>query len=187
MRSFRQAISRILNFSFLLFLVAGMAFGQVTYTAQLRGVVTDQSGAVIPNVTITITDDATGIAATAHTGSDGLYILTGLRPSTYTLHAEVSGFQPVERKNLVLHVDQQSSLNLTLNPASVSTTVVVTSAAPLLDTESASLGTDVTNQYVRDIPLYNRSIFGLVFLAGGVTETTGSGINDNYPAGTNFV
>src|SRR6185312_12168154 len=39
-----------------------------------------------------------------------------------------------------------------------------------------------TNQYVHDIPLYNRSIFGLVFLAGGVTETTGSGINDNYPS-----
>ena len=63
----------------------------------------------------------------------------------------------------------------------------VTTAAPLLDTESAAIGTDVTNEYVRDIPLYNRSFYGLVFLAGGVTETTGSGINDNYPAGTNFV
>jgi hypothetical protein len=56
-----------------------------------------------------------------------------------------------------------------------------------LDTENASLGTDVTNEYVRDIPLYGRSMFGLVFLAGGVTEVTGSGINDNYPTGTNFV
>src|SRR5205807_2104579 len=53
--------------------------------------------------------------------------------------------------------------------------------------ENASLGTDVTNEYVRDIPLYGRSMFGLVFLAGGVTETTGSGITDNYPTGTNFV
>jgi hypothetical protein len=52
-------------------------------------------------------------------------------------------------------------------------------------TESASLGTDVANEYVRDIPLYNRSVFGLVFSAGGVTETTGSGLD--YPAGTNFV
>jgi hypothetical protein len=65
--------------------------------------------------------------------------------------------------------------------------MVVGDAVPLLDTESAQLGTDVTNQYVHDIPLYNRSLFGLVFLAGGVTETTGSGITDNYPSGTNFV
>src|SRR2546422_8127492 len=47
----------------------------------------------------------------------------------------------------------------------------VTTQAPLLDTADASLGTDVTNEYVRDIPLTNRSFFGLVFLAGGVTET----------------
>ncbi len=66
-------------------------------------------------------------------------------------------------------------------------TIEVTAATPPLDTESAAIGTDVTNEYVRDIPLYNRSIFGLAFLAGGVTETTGSGINDNYPSGTNFV
>jgi hypothetical protein len=78
-------------------------------------------------------------------------------------------------------------LNFSLKPLSVLTTVEVTTAAPLLDTESAALGTDVTNEYVRDIPLYNRSFYGLVFLAAGVTETTGSGINDNYPSGTNFV
>jgi len=73
------------------------------------------------------------------------------------------------------------------DPLSVTETVIVTGAPPLLDTESAALGTDVTNEYVRDIPLYNRSLFGLVYLAGGITEATGSGINDNYPSGTNFV
>ncbi|HSS97744.1 MAG TPA: TonB-dependent receptor, partial [Terriglobales bacterium] len=146
------------------------------------------TGAVIPNVTVTATNDGTGIVTTAKTNSEGLYILTGLYPASYTLRAESSGFQAVQRKGLVLQVDQQTSVNLTLAPAGTATSVVVVGdAAPLLDTESAQLGTDVTNQYVHDIPLYNRSIFGLVFLAGGVTETTGSGINDNYPAGTNFV
>lgn len=188
MRSLRQAISRVFGFSLLFFFATGLAFAQATYTAQVRGVVTDQSGAVIPNAAITITDEATGITASANTNSEGLYILTGLRPASYTLRAEASGFRTVEQKNLVLQVDQQTSVNLTLSPASVSTTVVVTTtSAPPLDTESATLGTDVSNQYVRDIPLYNRSIFGLVFLAGGVTETTGSGITDNYPSGTNFV
>ncbi|MBZ5549301.1 MAG: TonB-dependent receptor, partial [Acidobacteriia bacterium] len=87
----------------------------------------------------------------------------------------------------MLQVDQQTTIDFTLHPLGVLTTVEVTVAAPLLDTESAGLGTNVTNEYVRDIPLYNRSLFGLVYLAGGVTETTGSGINDNYPSGTNFV
>jgi len=63
----------------------------------------------------------------------------------------------------------------------------VTEAAPLLDTQSSSLGTDVTNEYVKEIPLLNRNFFGLVFLNAGVSETAGSGTADNYPSGTNFV
>ena len=169
-----------------LFLVAA-AFGQASYTAQVRGTIKDQSGAVVAHATITITNDATGIAVTSHSDDNGLYILTGLRPAVYTIRAEITGFRSAEEKNVVLQVDQQTSIDFTLHPVGVITTVEVTEAAPLLDTESAAIGTDVTNEYVRDIPLYGRSMFGLVFLAGGVTETTGSGINDNYPSGTNFV
>lgn len=167
--------------------VATNAVGQASYTAQVRGVVRDQSGALITNAWVTITNDATGIATTAHSDANGLYILTGLRPAVYTIKAEREGFRTAEQKNVVLQVDQQTTIDFELHPLGVSTTVEVTEAAPLLDTESASLGTDVTNEYVRDIPLYSRSMFGLVFLAGGVTETTGSGITDNYPSGTNFV
>lgn len=163
------------------------AFGQASYAAQVRGVVKDQSGAMIPKAAVTITNDATGIAAVARTDDNGLYILTGLRPAVYTIKVDSAGFRPSEVKNVVLQVDQQTTIDFTMHPLGVITTVEVTTAAPLLDTESASLGTDVTNEYVRDTPLYNRSMFGLVFLAGGVTETTGSGINDNYPSGTNFV
>ncbi|HEX7422428.1 MAG TPA: TonB-dependent receptor [Terriglobales bacterium] len=170
-------------------LVASQApvFGQASYTAQIRGVVTDQTGAVVPNATVTITNDATNISLTAHSNDHGLYVLTGLRPAVYTIRAEATGFRVLEKKNVVLQVDQQTTIDFELHPPGVFTTVEVTSAAPLLDTENASLGTNVTNEYVRDIPLYGRSMFGLVFLAGGVTETSGSGINDNYPTGTNFV
>jgi len=163
------------------------AFGQASYTAQVRGIVKDQSGAMITEATVTITNDATGISNTAHSDANGLYILTGLRPAVYTIKADKPGFRAAEQKNVVLQVDQQTTIDFELHPLGVSTTVEVTEAAPLLDTESAAIGTNVTNEYVRDIPLYSRSTFGLVFLAGGVTETTGSGINDNYPAGTNFV
>ena len=162
-------------------------WGQASYTAQIRGVVTDQSGAVVPGATLVITNDATGISVTAHSDGHGQYILTGLRPAVYTIKTDAAGFRPAEQRNVVLQVSQQTTIDFTLHPLGVITTVDVTTAAPLLDTESASLGTDVSNEYVRDIPLYGRSMFGLVFLAGGVTETTGSGINDNYPTGTNFV
>ncbi len=187
MRLLRPTIS-IVSVLFVLLFLTATAFAQASYTAQIRGVITDQTGAVVPNATITILNEETGIALISHTNDEGLYILAGLRPASYTFRVEAPGFQPVEKKNLVLQVDQQTTIDLKLNTARANTSVlVVGDTAPLLDTESANLGTDVTNQYVRDIPLYNRSVFGLVFLAGGVTETTGSGINDNYPSGTNFV
>jgi len=167
--------------------ITAASWGQASYTAQVRGVVKDQSGAMVAKATVVITNDATGIATTAHSDSNGLYILTGLRPSVYTIRADAAGFRPAEQKNVVLQVDQQTTIDFELHPLGVTATIEVTEAAPLLDTESANLGTDVTNEYVRDIPLYNRSMFGLVFLAGGVTETSGSGVTDNYPSGTNFV
>ena len=58
----------------------------------------------------------------------------------------------------MLQVDQQTTIDFVLHPLGVITTVEVTEAAPLLDTESAAIGTDVTNEYVRDIPLYNRNV-----------------------------
>jgi len=121
------------------------------------------------------------------TDSRGIYVFTGVRPSTYTIRVEAAGLASQERKGVTLAVSQQADLNFVLTPGTVAETITVTEQAPLLDTGNASLGTDVTNEYVRDIPLINRSMFGLVFLAGGVTETTGSGTQDSYPSGTNFV
>src|SRR6266550_1840737 len=169
-----------------LFLVP-VAFGQASFTSQVRGIVTDQTGAVVQGAQVTITNDGTAIASTTRTDDRGLYTFTGLRPDSYTIKVEAKGFQSAERKQVVLQVSQQTTIDFSLKPPGVLATIEVTAATPPLDTESAALGTDVSNEYVRDIPLYNRSIFGLAFLAGGVTETTGSGVNDNYPSGTNFV
>ncbi|HXJ86171.1 MAG TPA: TonB-dependent receptor [Candidatus Binatia bacterium] len=187
MRVCRSLVASLLKCAFALIYagVATCAFGQASYTAQVRGVVKDQSGAMITDAMVTITNDATGISNTAHSDANGLYILTGLRPAVYTIKADKTGFRAAEQKNVVLQVDQQTTIDFEMHPLGVSTTVEVTEAAPLLDTENAAIGTDVTNEYVRDIPLYGRNPFGLVFLAGGVTETTGSDLG--YPAGTNFV
>jgi hypothetical protein len=167
-------------------LLAPAAHGQGSFEAQIRGVVTDQSGAVIANAAVTITNDGTSIAQTAQTNDHGEYFLSGLRPSVYTIKAQVSGFRVSEKKNVVLQVDQQTTVDFVLHPLSISETMEVTETAPLLDTESATLGTDISSEYVHELPLANRNFFGLTFLAAGVTEVAGSGTNDNYPAGTNF-
>ncbi|HYA25890.1 MAG TPA: TonB-dependent receptor [Terriglobales bacterium] len=180
----RAALTLIL--SSLLFVPCAL-LGQASYQAQIRGVVTDPTGAVLPNATVTITDVGTNVSQTARTDHSGTYILRALRPSTYTVKVQAAGFGAVEQKGVVLAVDQETSLNFTLRPAATTTTVEVREAAPLLDTGSSSLGTEVTNEYVKEIPLLNRNFFGLVFLNAGVSETAGSGIADNYPSGTNFV
>jgi hypothetical protein len=172
---------------FLTVLLSPVGRGQSTYTAQLTGVVTDASGAVVPGVKVTLTDEGTAVPANTITDNHGIYVFTGVRPSTYTIRVDASNMEPQERRGVTLAVSQQATLNFTLKPGSVSESITVTEQAPLLDTGNAALGTDVTNEYVRDIPLINRSMFGLVFLAGGVTETTGSGTQDSYPSGTNFV
>ncbi len=161
--------------------------GQSTFTGQLTGVVTDSSGGVIAGAKVSLTDETTNVGPTSTTDNHGIYVFTGIRPGTYTIKVDAADFGVQERKNLVLAVSQQATLDFTLSPRSVSESITVTEQPPLLDTANAALGTDVTAEYVRDIPLVNRSMFGLVFLAGGVTETTGSGTQDSYPSGTNFV
>ncbi len=167
--------------------VSNRVAAQSTYTSQLTGVVSDNSGAVIPGAKVTLTDEGTNIPANNTSNGSGIYLFTGIRPGTYTIRVEAPNLAPQERKGVTLAVSQSATLNFTLSPQTISEVVTVTDQAPLLDTGNASLGTDVTNEYVRDIPLSNRSMFGLVFLAGGVTETAGQGTDDSYPSGTNFV
>ena len=186
MRRTRPAFSWVFQ---VLFLAASATtlLAQGNYYAQLRGVVSDASGALVANATVTIRDVGTNISRSSHTDDKGSYFFTGLRPSTYAVKAEAKGFRASERTGVVLAVDQESSLNFKLDLAGVSSSVEVTTTAPLLDTGDATLGTDVTSEYVKELPLVNRDFFGLTFLAGGVTEVAGSGTQDNYPSGTNFV
>ena len=172
---------------FLLLLTPTTVLGQAAYTSQLTGVVTDASGGVIPGARVTLTDQATGVSQTYSTDNRGVYVFTGIRPATYTIKVEAPNLGPQERRGVVIAVSQQATLDFTLSPQALSESISVSAQAPLLDTGNASLGTDVTNEYVRDIPLPDRSFFGLVFLSGGVTETAGQGTSDSYPSGTNFV
>ena len=176
-----STISLGLFFAYLLLVTSVPA--QSTYTAQLTGVVSDSSGGVIPGAKVTLTDEATNISMNTVTDSRGIYVFTGLRPTTYSIRAEAPNLASQERKGVVLGVNQQASLDFTLSPGSVAESVTVTEQLPLLDTGNATLGTDVTNDYIKELPLVNRSMFALVFMAAGVTETTGSGVTDNLSGG----
>jgi hypothetical protein len=180
-------ISRLVLAACLLPCSAVLLVAQGSYRAQVRGVVEDASGAVVRNAKVTITDVGTNIASNTNTNDKGEYFFSGLRPSTYAVKAEAQGFRSEEKTGVVLAVDQQTTLNFSMTPGAVTANVQVTSSAPLLDSESPTLGTEVTSQYIKDMPLPGRDFFGLAFLSGGVTEVAGSGATDSYPEGTNFV
>jgi len=174
-------------FTLLLAFTPARVFGQASFEAQVRGVVRDATGSLIIGAKVTITDQATNVSSATVTDARGSYIFNGLHPSTYNLMADMSGFRSEEVKDVGLAVSQRTNIDFTLSVAGLQQQVTVVEAAPTLDTGSAEIGTTVSGEYTREMPLYGRSYFGLVFLSGGVTEAAGNGIRDNYPSGTNFI
>ena len=87
------------------------AAAQSSYTAQLSGVVSDSSGGVIPGAKVTLTDEGTGVASTLNTDERGIFVFTGIRPSTYTISVSAPGLNTQERKGVVLAVSQQANLD----------------------------------------------------------------------------
>ncbi len=168
--------------------LSGNALGQATFTAQLRGTIEDASKAAVPRVTVTATNNATNVSETVTTDDQGRYIFNTLRPASYTLKVEAQGFKTVVQPNVVLRVGQQMDLDISLEVGEVTSTVEVTEAPPLLNSVSAALGQEVDNRYVTEVPLLDRQILNLAFLAPGVTEV-GGGLfgNSAQISGVNFV
>jgi len=151
------------------------ALAQGVDTALLRGTVTDASGAVIPNVMVTMTNVATGISEKRPTDSAGRYLFPGLKPATYRATVGATGFKTLIRDNVVLRVGQQTDLDLTLEVGEITQRVEVSADAPLLNTVSGALGTEVSGNYMINMPLEGRDYSGLVFLAPGTTEVANAG------------
>lgn len=152
------------------------AIAQANFAAQVRGVVQDSSGAVVPHAKVTITNDGTQVSEKTTTDAMGRYIFLSLSPASYTVKVEIAGFKTILHPNVVLRVGQQIDLDFTLELGEITSTVEVTAESTLLNSVSAALGTEVTNRYIMDMPLSGREITDLAYLAPGVTEVPGQGI-----------
>jgi len=130
--------------------------------SEISGTVTDSGDAVLPGVTVTVTSDDTGLQRTAVTSGDGKFVLPTLLPGAYTIKAELQGFEPTTRKGLVVNVGQELTLNLTLQVAGVTETLTVTGQAPLVESTSSRIGTNVTSSEIDGLPSANRSQFSLM-------------------------
>lgn len=172
-------------FVFILVCFAQAAVAQV-YSGSLTGVVTDQSGAVVPGAKVTLVDINKGFSFTAVTDSVGRYILRSLPPSTYRFTAEAAGFRSYAQDNITLDINQNATINVPLQVGSGAESIQVEASAPVLATEDAVTGQNLNRRFINDLPLLSRSVFDLAFLAPGISEAAGSSFGpQGY--GNNFI
>jgi hypothetical protein len=119
----------------------------------LQGTVTDTTGAVIPNATVTVTNTATSITTSQNSTSAGLYTFSPLQPGTYTVKVAAAGFKTVEQSNVVVNALQSRVYDPVMSVGEQTQTVEVTAAPPVLDTADATLGLTVENSTYTNLPL----------------------------------
>src|SRR3954454_17161158 len=129
----------------------------------ITGTVSDAQGAAVPNAKVTISEEATGVSIPTQTNDSGIYTLPTLRPGTYDVTVEASGFQKSQQKSIVVNPGAPTAVNITMQVGNVNQTVEVTAAAPLLQTESPVMGTNLNASQISDLPLGGQRTF--TFLA----------------------
>ena len=169
---------------FSLFLLLGMAgvCGAQTFRGGIAGRVADSTGAVLPGVTVTATNDATGVSRTTTTSSGGDFSVPDLQLGTYTIEATLQGFQTLRTK-VEVTVSQIASVELKMGLSQVAETINVTASALMLDTVSTALSNVVRPKQVQDLPLNGRDFRGMLQLAPGVAGTSVNGVRTR---GNNF-
>ena len=146
-------------------------------TATVTGTVRDSSGASLPNAVVTAMEMNTGTKTIAKTSSDGNYVITPLKIGTYSVSVQATGFRTETRENIVLNVEQNQRLDFQLQVGSVTQTARVSSEAPLLESETASLGDVVAAPQVEELPLNGRRYTDLASLTSGVAKVTEGPVN----------
>ena len=149
-------------------LSAILVYGQTT-GGTILGTVSDESGARLPGVTVTITHVETGIVRTVTTDETGRYRAPALGLGNYEVKAELTGFRTAVRSGIQLTVAAEVVVNLSLSVGTVSEQVQVTVETPLVEITSATLSGLVDDKKIRDLPLNGRSFDTLAFMQPGVT------------------
>jgi hypothetical protein len=147
---------------------------QTSTTGDIAGVVTDPSGATVPGAKVTLKDEAKGNTQESTTNKDGVFHFYLLTPSRYTVAVSVTGFESVTR-SVNVAVGQIASVNFTLTVGAQSTTVTVTEAAPLLQTDNGDTATSVTAQQVSNVPNPGNDLTAIAQLAPGVVSNNQGG------------
>src|SRR5215472_5105311 len=158
-------------------------FGVIAFAqsdrGRISGRVLDPTGAVVPNAVVTVENPNTDLKREAKAGQDGVYLVDSLLSATYKVTASASGFATAIISDFPLSVGQERTLDIKLQPAAVQESVTVSSGALAeLETSSASLGANVSDREVRDLPLNGRMISQLYLLVPGASNN-GSGTFDS--------
>jgi outer membrane receptor protein involved in Fe transport len=152
-------------------LLSGNARAQLS-TAALFGTITDSTGAVVSNATITLTQTDTNFTRTITTKADGSYREEFLPIGPYKISVAAAGFKTLQRGGIVLSVMQDAELSLTLQNGTATETVTVTSDVPLVNLGDATLGRTVSNVEIDNLPLVGRNVYQLLNLTPGVQSNT---------------
>jgi len=154
----------------LLFFGVTSAFGQFG-SASVLGYVRDNSGAVVQNATVTLTNVATNVAETAHTDKDGKYEFDSVPIGNYRVVTEAGGFEESRTEVFNVSTDARQRVDVSVKPGAVNQVVDVTDTAQLLDTDSSSRSQVIATREVENLPLNGRSYADLVLLAPGTRKS----------------
>src|SRR5215471_5402589 len=150
----------------------------------ISGIVSDSSGAVVPDATVKVTNIDTNVSTTVKTNGAGVYSATSLNPGVYEGEAEARGFKTAIVNNITVEVNANPKVDLTLTVGQVSEHVeVTTDNIPILQTQQSDLGQTVNQRQLEDLPTFSgsgRNVYSLLPLAAGVSQQTGCDGCGNY-------
>ena len=161
-------------------LTSGMLVAQLP-VGQIFGVVRDPSGFVVPNVVVTVEEEATGQVFQVTSDATGDFLVRSLPPGQYSVSTEVAGFKRAVRRGIVVSALQNVRVDLSLEVGPSAQSVVVTADAPLVDTRSGTVGTLIDDKRIVDLPVRGRNMINFAYLAPGVgnISTTDEGKSSN--------
>lgn len=163
-------------------LCVGPIMAQVGGEGAIEGTVTDPSGAVIPNATVTATNVGTAVKTERKSTSSGYFVLSPLDPGKYSVIVRANGFAGYEQKNITVNAIQTVGLKVQLKLGESSQTVMVTEEPPALETENATLGTTLEQSTYSALPINlsggKRDPTAFIYLTPGVNTTAGTGVFD---------